>query len=125
LDLTFQTRKLIHENRPATLYWLDDSYMCICINDIKDLQQAETTEFVVAVSEHFSYKVPLIIDRINHYSVDDDSFKFTKELAPLCFTAIAFVSHDAQGAWANQYAIDRFSAVLPSEVFTDYGSAID
>jgi hypothetical protein len=125
LDFTYQTRELIHENKAGTVYWLDDSYIYICINDVKSACQTETTEFIVAVSERFDYKVPVIIDRINHYSVDEESFTFTNELAPLCFTSIAFVGYDAQGNWANKYARDRFSTVVPSEVFSDQDAVID
>jgi len=125
VDFAYTTKELIHENSAGYVYWIDDTYVYISIKDIKSLYQTETTEFIVAVSEYFDYKVPVVIDRINHYSVDEDSFKVTNELAPLCFTAIAFVGHDNQGTWANNYSRDRFSTVVPSEVFTDQHSAIE
>jgi len=117
LNYENSTVQLIHKNDAGVMYWVEDSYLYHRHYDVNHLQEDEGAEFLVAVAELFTVKVPLIFDRIHSYSVDDALMQFVSKHAPLYFTAIAFVSHNANTLWANNYSRDRYSPNIPAEVF--------
>jgi hypothetical protein len=125
--LTFEdnSTQLIHENKAGILYWVDDTYMYHRHHDVSHLQADVGAEFLVAVAELSNVRIPLIVDRIYSYSVDEDLIQLVAKFAPLYFTAIAFVSHNAKTRWANNYSRDRYSTKLPVKVFDDRHSAIE
>ncbi|MFT7128228.1 MAG: hypothetical protein ACI89U_000334 [Gammaproteobacteria bacterium] len=116
--------QLIHENRAGVLYWVNDTYLYHRHHHASHLQEDVGAEFLVAVAELSNVKVPLIVDRIYSYSVDEELTQLVSKFAPLYFTAIAFVSHNAKTRWANNYSRDRYSSKIPVKIFDDSHSVI-
>lgn len=109
----------------GVLYWVDDSFLHIIINDAVDLSLEETINIANAVKNNFDFKVPLIVEKKNSYSLGSGVIPFTRKNGPALYTAIAYVGYNPMASFSNEYTKSSIvTPSLPAETFSSLSDAV-